>query len=61
MKELELQFAKLKEELINEKQVLVDQKLKEIEDETAEEFTGQLQKLKNNMDTKIRLASRFLF
>lgn len=58
MKELELQFAKLKEELINEKQVLVDQKLKEIEDETAEEFTGQLQKLKNNMDTKIRLASR---
>jgi hypothetical protein len=61
MKELELQFAKLKEELINEKQMLVDQKLKEIEEETAEEFTGQLQKLKNNMDNKIRLACKFTF
>ncbi len=61
MKELELQFAKLKEELINEKQMLVDQKLKEIEEETAEEFTGQLQKLKNNMDNKIRLACKIAF
>ena len=59
MKELELQFSKLKEELINEKQILVDQKLKEIEEETAEEFTGQLQKLKNNMETKIKLAGKF--
>ena len=61
MKELELQFAKLKEELINEKQMLVDQKLKEIEEETAEEFTGQLQKLKNNRDNKIRLACKIAF
>ena len=60
MKELEAQFAKLKEELINEKQILIDQKLKEIEDESAEEFKTQLLKLKQNMETKIKLAGKDL-
>jgi hypothetical protein len=58
MKELEFQFSKLKEMYINERQTLIDQKLKEIEEETSEEFTTQLQKLKQNMDVKIKLASR---
>lgn len=57
MKELESQFGKLKEALIFEKQILIDQKLKEIEDETADEFTGPIEKLKQNMDIKIKLAS----
>jgi hypothetical protein len=58
MKELEFQFSKLKEMYINERQTLIDQKLKEIEEESSEEFTTQLQKLKQNMDVKIKLASR---
>ena len=58
MKELEFQFSKLKEMYINERQTLIDQKLKEIEEETSEEFTTQLQKLKQNMDVKIKLASK---
>ena len=37
MKELESQFLKLKEDLIYEKQILIEQKLKEIENETAVE------------------------
>lgn len=49
-------FAKLKETLIFERQVLVEQKLREIEDETAEEFTSPLQKLKQNMEVRINLA-----
>ena len=61
MKELEFQFSKLKEMYINERQTLIDQKLKEIEEETSEEFTTQLQKLKQNMDVKIKLASKKFF
>ena len=56
MKELEQLFNKLKEALISEKQTLIEQKLNEIENETAEEFTVPLQKLKQNMDIKIKLA-----
>lgn len=56
MKELETLFNKLKETLIAEKQILVEQKLKEIDDETAEEYTVPLQKLKQNMEIKIKLA-----
>ena len=58
MKELEAKFLKLKEELINEKQILIDQKLKEIEDESAEEFVIPLQKFKENMELKIKLTSK---
>ena len=57
MKELEAQFLKLKEEYINEKQLLIDQKLKEIEEETAEEFVIPLQKFKQNMDMRLNLTS----
>jgi len=57
MRELEAQFYRLKDELIKEKQLLVDQKLKEIEDETAEEFAVPLQKLQLNMDNKIKQAT----
>lgn len=56
MKELENLFNKLKEALISEKQALIEQKLREIEDETAEEFTVPLMKLKQNMEVKIKLA-----
>jgi hypothetical protein len=59
MKELENLFSKLKEALINEKQILIEQKLKEIDEETAEEFTIPLQKLKQNMEIKIKLACKF--
>ncbi len=55
-----VQFAKLKEELIREKNNEVEKKLKEIEDETAEEFVVPLKKLQMNMDFKIRLTSRHL-
>jgi len=57
MKDLELQFLKLKEDLINEKQMLIDQKLKEIEEESAEEYTHPSHKLKQNMEIKIKLAT----
>lgn len=57
MKDLESQFLKLKDELIHEKQSLIDQKLREIEDESAEEYTQPSQKLKTNMEIKIKLAS----
>jgi hypothetical protein len=60
MKELETQFLKLKEELIYEKQMLIEQKLKEIEDETAEEYTTPSLKLKQNMEIKIKLTSKTL-
>ncbi len=61
MKSLELQFAKLKEELIKEKNNEVEKKLKEIEDETAEEFLVPLKKLQMNMDFKIKLTSNTTF
>ena len=57
MKELEAQFLKLKEEYIVGKQMLIDQKLKEIEEETAEEFVIPLQKFKQNMDMRLNLTS----
>lgn len=57
MKELELQFAKLKEQLIAERNSLVDNKLEEIENETAEEFLVPLKKLQMNMDFKIKLTT----
>lgn len=57
MKELEVQFAKLKEQLIAERNSLVDKKLDEIEDETAEEFVIPLKKLQMNMDFKIKLTT----
>ena len=47
--------------MISEKQILVEQKLKEIEEETAEEYTIPLQKLKQNMEIKIKLTSETLF
>lgn len=53
-------FAKLKDALIFERQVLVEQKLREIEDETAEEFTSPLQKLKQNMEVRINLAGNVI-
>jgi hypothetical protein len=59
MKELENLFNKLKEALINEKHILIEQKLKEIDDETVEEFTVPLQKLKQNMEIKIKLACKY--
>ena len=59
MKELEMQFAKLKEELISEKYALIDEKLRAIEDETADEFKLPLQKLQMNKDFKIKHASNY--
>ncbi|RNA14526.1 breast cancer metastasis-suppressor 1 [Brachionus plicatilis] len=56
LKELETLFAKLKEALIFERQILIDNKLKEIEEESAEEFTGPLHKLEQNMEVRINLA-----
>lgn len=57
MRELEAQFLKLKEEYIVGKQMLIDQKLKEIEEETAEEFVLPLQKFKQNMDMRLNLTN----
>ncbi|RNA14525.1 breast cancer metastasis-suppressor 1 [Brachionus plicatilis] len=57
LKELETLFAKLKEALIFERQILIDNKLKEIEEESAEEFTGPLHKLEQNMEVRINLAA----
>jgi hypothetical protein len=61
MKELETQFLKLKEELLNEKQNLIDQKLKEIEEEKADEYVIPVQNLKANMEFKVKLARRQFF
>lgn len=58
MKELEQQFAKLKEQLISERNSLIDKKLEEIEAESAEEFVVPLKKLEMNMDFKIKLTSQ---
>jgi hypothetical protein len=58
MKELEIQFSRLKEQLIYERNNLIDKKLKEIEDENAEEFVVPLKKLEMNMDFKIKLTSK---
>ncbi len=60
MKDLEAQFAKLKEELINERNLLVDKKLKEIEEETADEFVIPLKKLQMSMDFKINFTSKLI-
>lgn len=53
----EIQFAKLKEELIYERNNLINKKLQEIENESAEEFVVPLRKLQQNMDHKIKLAT----
>ena len=58
MKELENQFLKLKEDLINEKFTVIDKKLFEIENEIAKEYTVPLLKLKENMEMKISIACR---
>jgi hypothetical protein len=60
MKELENQFLKLKEDLINEKFTVIDKKLFEIENETAKEYTVPLLKLKENMEMKISIACEFI-
>ncbi len=60
MKELETQFLKLKEELLNEKQNLIDQKLKEIEEEKADEYVIPMQNLKANMEFKVKLARKLI-
>lgn len=52
MRELETTYAKLKEEWINQRLKEVEKKLKEIEDESAEEFTIPLKKLQLNMEKK---------
>jgi len=57
MKDLEAKFSKLKEELINERNCMVDKKLDEIENETAEEFAVPLKKLQMNLDFKIKLTT----
>ena len=57
MKEIESQFIKLKEELIKERFDIIEQKAKEIDDETAEEFTIPLSKLKQSHEIKIKLSS----
>jgi len=57
MRELEAQFVRLKEELISERHALIEHKLKEIEDETADEFTGPLKQLQLGKDFKIKLAT----
>ena len=59
MKELEAQFIKLKDELIQEKFSIIDKKLYEIEKETAKEYTVPLLKLKENMEMKTSIASWF--
>lgn len=58
MKELENQFLKLKEELIQEKLSLVEKKLQEIDNGTAKEYTIPLTQLKENMDMRISIASK---
>lgn len=59
MRELETTYAKLKEEWINQRLKEVEKKLKEIEDESAEEFTIPLKKLQMNMEKKTNNSSRF--
>ena len=59
MKELEQQFIKLKEEYIAQRFKVVDQKLKETEDETAEEFKIPLNKLEKNLEFKTNFSSIF--
>jgi hypothetical protein len=60
MKELESQFLKLKDELIQEKYSLIDKKLLDIENETAKEYTVPLLKLKESMEMKISIACEFI-
>lgn len=57
MKDLEAKFSKLKEELINERNSMIDSKLDEIENETADEFAVPLKKLQMNLDFKIKLTT----
>lgn len=57
MRELEQLFGRLKEALFKEKQCLIEAKLREIEDENADEFTHTVFKMKQNMEMRIRLAS----
>ena len=59
MKDLEQQYGKLKEEYIDERFKVVDQKLKEIEEETAEEFIKPLKQLQMNMEFKTNFSSLF--
>lgn len=61
MRELESLFVRLKEALIKEKQCLVETKMREIEDETAEEFTSAVAKMQQNMEMRLRLASNKSF
>jgi hypothetical protein len=57
IKDLEIQFQKLKEELIEEKLRLVETKLQEIETETAREFQMPVNKLKENMNLRLSVSN----
>ena len=58
LKDLEMHFARLKDELIAQRFKEVDQKLKEIEDESADEFRNPLKKLEMNMEFKTNFSSK---
>jgi hypothetical protein len=55
IKDLEVQFSKLKDELIQEKLRLIETKLRDIENETAREFQVPINKLKENLDLKLNI------
>lgn len=61
MKELETHFSRLKDELISQRFKEVDQKLKEIEEESADEFRNPLKKLEMNMQFKTNFSSKCSF
>ena len=58
LKDLEMHFARLKDELIAQRFKEVDQKLKEIEDESADEFRNPLKKIEMNMEFKTNFSSK---
>lgn len=57
MKELESQYNKLKDDLVQAKLNMIEKKLVEIENETAKDYTIPLLKLKENMEMKINIAT----
>ncbi|XP_015110379.1 breast cancer metastasis-suppressor 1-like protein [Diachasma alloeum] len=53
---LERQFVLLKEQLYHEQMTQLNQKVQEIEDETAEEYSVPLMRLQEKMETKMEVA-----
>jgi hypothetical protein len=57
IKELEDAYNKFKQDLIQERLVLIEKKLQDIENETAKEYAIPFARLKQNMEMKLKVAS----